>query len=137
MLPLYVVVCLIITQGGILHNIPPKVEAYNSNKEWEPRIVQIGVKIDWTEERIIQEIHNVFPDAPIMERVAWCESRLKADAIGPTEDYGIFQLHDPSHDLSDVDVFDPAENIAFARKLYDESGLQPWSASKPCWSPGV
>ena len=107
----------------------------------EPRTVLIEVKIDWTTERIAQEIDKVFPDAPIMHRVMACESGGNNEAYNPTNgshDNGLFQIsdlyHGPRVRALGLDVGDPADNIAFARILYDESGLQPWSASKHCWS---
>lgn len=91
--------------------------------------------MDWTTDRIKEEIRNVFPEDPeTMIRIAKCESGFLPHVEGPTDDHGIFQLHAPSHDLSGIDVYDPGENIAFARKLYDESGTQPWNSSKNCWS---
>ena len=104
--------------------------------EAEPKQVLIEAKIDWTEDRIKEEIHKVFPDAPIMEKVAWCESRLVPDAEGPTEDEGIFQIHRPSWKSKTIgmNMFDPKQNIAFAKSLYDKYGLRPWDASYKCWS---
>lgn len=32
------------------------------------------------------------------------------------------------------DVFDAADNIACARKIYDKYGLKPWEASKSKWA---
>jgi hypothetical protein len=108
--------------------------AQTAHAEEAPKMVLIGVHIEWTEERIKREIREVFPEQPeLMIRVAECESQLDRYAEGPTSDFGVFQLHEPSHDLSGVDVFDPKENIAFARKLYDANGLQPWEASRHCW----
>ena len=102
----------------------------------EPEEVLIRVVIDWNEERIKREIRTVFPEnAEQMIKVAKCESSLIPDIEGPTDDHGIFQIHVPSHRdrIEGIDLYDPAENIRFARKLYDESGLRPWSASKNCW----
>jgi hypothetical protein len=107
----------------------------------EPKTVLIEVRVNWTPERIAQEIDKVFPDAPIMHDVMRCESGGNNDAYNPTNgshDNGLFQIsdlyHGPRVRALGLDVGDPADNIAFARILYDESGLQPWSASKDCWS---
>ncbi len=107
----------------------------------EPKVVQIKVVVNWTPERIAQEIDKVFPDAPIMHDVMRCESGGYIEAYNPTNnshDNGLFQIsdlyHGPRVRSIGLDVGDPADNIAFARILYDESGLQPWSASKHCWS---
>lgn len=107
----------------------------------EPRTVRIEVVYNWTPERIAQEIDKVFPDAPIMHDVMRCESGGDVEAYNPTNnshDNGLFQIsdlyHGPRVRALGLDVGNPADNIAFARILYDESGLQPWSASKHCWS---
>lgn len=106
-----------------------------------PKTILIGTKIEWTEERIIQEIKNTFPDAPIMVEVAKCESRFKQYAYNPTNnshDGGIFQISKKYHgeEMNElgVDQYDIQENIQFARKLYEREGLKPWNASKKCWS---
>jgi hypothetical protein len=107
----------------------------------EPEVVQIEVVTNWTKERIDQEIDKVFPDVPVMHDVMRCESGGNNDAYNPTNgshDNGLFQISARYHgqrmrDLG-LKVDNPADNIAFARMLYDESGLQPWSASKHCWS---
>lgn len=108
--------------------------------------VQIEVKIDWTEERIVEEIHKVFPDAPIMERVAKCEGtkngRLHPEAYNPTNgsgDTGIFQISEKYHGkeyrrLGFTDMEDIKQNLAYARILYDRNGLNDWLASQHCWS---
>lgn len=110
-------------------------------EEPEPREVRIEVVYNWTPERIAQEIDKVFPDAPIMHDVMRCESGGNNDAYNPTNgshDNGLFQIsdlyHGPRVRSLGLDVGNPADNIKFARILYDESGLQPWSASKDCWS---
>lgn len=107
----------------------------------EPKVVQIKVVTNWTPERIAQEIDKVFPDAPIMHDVMRCESGGDIEAYNPTNnshDNGLFQISDLYHGKRvrslGLDVGDPADNIRFARILYDEQGLQPWSASKHCWS---
>jgi hypothetical protein len=110
----------------------------------EPQEVRIKLVYNWTQERIIEEIHNVFPDAPIMERVAKCEGikngKLDPDVVNPTNDSydtGIFQIsmlyHGDRIKAMGLDMTDVIDNLHFARILYDESGLQPWEASRHCW----
>jgi len=106
-----------------------------------PEVVMIEVTYNWTEERIIEEINNVFPDAPIMVKVAKCESSLKPDAYNPTNnshDKGLFQISGKYHGAKvkelGLDMYDVKDNLAFARILYDEQGLKPWIWSKSCWN---
>lgn len=110
----------------------------------EPRIILIETTTKaWTEEQIIEEIHRVFPEAPYMVNVARCEGSrhgvIIADAYNSlTDDSGVFQVNEYYHgktyrELGFTDMKDPKQNIAFARLLWEESGLQPWSASEFCW----
>ena len=103
----------------------PVVYASGQTVELIEREVQIATHITWTEDRIKEEIRQVFPDAPIMLKVAACESGFRPQVIGPTSDHGIFQIHEPSHGVRTealgLDMFDPKDNVAFARMLYDES----------------
>lgn len=101
----------------------------------------VKTPIDWTAARIKQEINTVFHDALIMHKVMICESEGNTNAYNPTNnshDNGLFQISAKFHGARmralKLDVADPADNIAFARMLYDESGLNPWSASKHCWN---
>lgn len=107
----------------------------------EPIEVQIEVVYNWDKETVERKIDEAFPNVPIMKKVAWCESRYKIDAFNPTnnsDDKGLFQISTKYHghrtkDLG-LDMNDPIDNIAYAKILYDESGLAPWIWSKPCWN---
>ena len=112
-----------------------------------PQEVRIVVEVDWTRERIEQEIRNVFPEDPdTAVRIAKCESGLVADiqsrhqlSYGREESFGIFQIHAKDHQVTaeqlglDNYKTDPGENIALARHLYDDSkiikgdGWLPWT----------
>ena len=103
--------------------------------EFEPQVVQIGTKINWTPERIEEEIRNTFPeDSEIAIRIAKCESNLIADIVGPTSDYGIFQIHAPTWHNTAIELgytnykTDPQENIQMARHIYELAGSMwiPW-----------
>ena len=115
----------------------------------EPKVVLIEVKIDWTEERIKEEIRNTFPENPNTAiAIAKCESGLKmvrARAIldyGREESYGVMQIHAKvhhktalSHGLDDYQT-DIAENVAMGRIVSNGAvarGLhmfQPWTCFK-------
>lgn len=90
-----------------------------------------------------QEIKEVFgPDATIMLKVAWCESRLDPKVRNPKKGStatGVFQIVRATwKGYSTLDhelwAYDQTANILVAKKLFDRRGLQPWDASKPCWS---
>lgn len=87
------------------------------------------------EEKVIRRINEVFPEEPRMQKVAWCESRYKLDAVGPDgHDHGLFQIRSSVHNTGDLNLFDLEDNLTFARKLYDQNGLSDWYSSFDCWS---
>lgn len=112
----------------------------------QPIPVLIKVKTDWTQERIKQEIARVFPDAPIMQKVAMCEGTknglLYPNAHNPMNgsgDSGIMQISEKYHGkeyrrLGFTDMNDVKQNLAYARVLYDLNGLEDWRHSRHCWS---
>jgi len=120
------------------------VEAYSIEKEEikeEPKEVRVEVVYEWDEERVKKEIAKVFPDNPIMQRVAWCESRYDLDAYNPTNnshDIGLMQIsqryHSERAERLGYDLHNPYDNIRFAKVLYNENGLRDWYASRHCWS---
>jgi len=80
-----------------------------------------------------------------MIQIAKCEShfrQLDADgnvhrgAIDP-EDVGVMQINE--HFQGDTaakenyDIYTLEGNTAYARKLYEDQGTQPWNSSKACW----
>lgn len=97
--------------------------------------VLIEVQIDWTQERIIQEIVNTFPeDTETALAIARCESGYNPDAINTSNpngsvDRGVFQInsvHNSHLSEMELDPFDPGDNIKFARHLYIAHGWTPW-----------
>lgn len=107
-------------------------------EEGEPREILIETKVEWTEERIIEEIKNTFPEQPErMVKVARCESGIKNVPGKLSDDGGIFQInitHKEELEKQGLDRYNIADNIKFARYLYDHGGLSHWKASKECWS---
>lgn len=86
---------------------------------------------------IEEKISVAFPDAPIMLQVARAESRLVPSARNPTSSAkGLFQVLDSTWVLYGClgDVLNEDDNIACARKIYDDSGLFPWNESRYAWS---
>lgn len=90
-------------------------------------------------------LKEYFKDAPIMERVAFCESThtqfisegVVHRGVANNKDVGIFQINEKYH-LKDskkmgIDIYSIEGNMEYARHLYETQGLQPWSASRPCW----
>lgn len=85
-------------------------------------------------------------DSKIMLAIAKCESSLEHFnkdgsvklGIVDSRDTGLFQINKGYHlDKSkqmgyNIDTL--LGNILYAKYLYEQSGTQPWSASKHCWS---
>lgn len=67
-------------------------------------------------------------------RVANCESGMNPNAknsknANGSVDSGIFQINSVHHTRMEklgLDVWNPRDNIKFAKILYDESGFMPW-----------
>jgi hypothetical protein len=91
-------------------------------------------------------VRSYFRDIPIMAEIARCEStfrhtlpdgsvlRGKVDS----DDTGVMQINRRYHGERaaelQLDINDIYHNMAYARYLYETQGVQPWSASAPCWS---
>lgn len=80
-----------------------------------------------------------------MAEVARCESTFRhhlADGsvlVGliDNRDTGVMQINTYYHlataEELELDLWDFYDNLAYARYLYERQGVQPWSASAPCW----
>ena len=115
-----------------------------------PTPVLLEVRIDWTKERIEEEIRRVFPENPnLAVAIAKCESGLVPDiqakamlSYGREQSFGIFQIHARDHHNTAVRLelenykTDPGDNIAMARHIYDNRlkhggyAFQDWSCYK-------
>ncbi len=80
-------------------------------------------------------IRETFPEDPHTAiAIATCESGLKPHAYNPNNrngsvDRGLMQLnsvHDHKLQAQGLDPWDPEDNIAFARQLYESEGWRPW-----------
>lgn len=112
--------------------------------------VLIEVQIEWTKERIEEEIRRVFHESPnTAVAVAKCESGLRPTIqsghvlhYGREQSFGIFQIHARDHHSTAIRLelenykTDPADNIAMARHIYDNRlkhggyAFQDWTCYK-------
>ncbi len=96
-------------------------------------------------DEIESKVKTYFSDTPIMQKIAYCESRNRQfDTDGSvirgvvnSKDVGIFQINEKYH-LSDsqkmgMNIHSVEGNIKYAKHLYDTQGTRPWNSSKPCW----
>jgi hypothetical protein len=91
-------------------------------------------------------VQEYFADAPIMAKIAWCESTWRQfDSKGNplrgivnASDVGIMQINEYYHSATatklGLDLHTLEGNMAYGRYLYETQGTAPWIHSKPCWS---
>ena len=90
-------------------------------------------------------VRSYFHDIPIMIDVARCESTFRhyledgsvlQGRVDP-RDTGVMQINKYYHESTavgmDLDLENIYDNMEYARYLYEKQGVQPWSASAPCW----
>ncbi len=94
---------------------------------------------------IEQAVRSYFSDIPIMVNVAWCESRFRQfDKDGNVfrgeannQDVGVMQINEHYHldtaTQGNYNLYSVDGNMAYARKLYEKFGTDPWNSSKACW----
>jgi hypothetical protein len=136
----------IVIVGVALGNIGINSEQYNKEHPLvytaeaqviEPRVILIGTT---TPEKTIEEkIKEAFPEDEITAlKIAQCESGLNPNAHNNrnkngSTDGGLYQInsvHDKRLNELGLDKYDIEDNIAFARRLYEENGWRPWVCSK-------
>lgn len=97
-----------------------------------------------TNDGLETKVRNAFADAPLMAEIARCESRFRQfDSSGQPLDggsggmIGLFQVNASVHQAYarsiGMDIYTADGNIAYARKLYQEEGTDPWLSSFSCW----
>jgi hypothetical protein len=108
-------------------------------------IVSTSTIKEKTNRGVESKVKAYFSDAPIMQKIAYCESRNRQFAtdgsslrgVVNSRDVGIFQVNEKYH-LADskkmgIDIHTIEGNMKYARHLYKSQGTQPWSSSSPCW----
>jgi hypothetical protein len=92
-----------------------------------------------------QYVRAYFADVPIMVNIAYCESRFRQfDKNGDVfrgavnnQDVGVMQINEHYHldtaQEENYNLYSAEGNVAYARKLYEKFGTDPWNSSKPCW----
>ena len=105
-------------------------------------VTKVETELNKTTEDLVRE---EFSDIPIMVEIAKCESQftqfnkdgsIHLGRINPA-DVGTFQINERYH-LSEsqklnLDIHTVDGNLKYARHLYESEGVDPWSASSPCW----
>jgi hypothetical protein len=92
------------------------------------------------------KVREYWQDAPVMAKVAYCESTFRQynDDGQPlrgrvnSADVGVMQINETVHLATatkmglDLETLDG--NLAYARHLYRTQGTGPWIYSKHCWN---
>jgi|SRR3989338_650928 len=129
-------------EAKTIENIPSIMSSIN-----DPVIVD-GIAL-MAPTRITQsvesDVREYFRDIPILAEVAKCESGFK-HVGGNGEiikgkvnrgDLGVMQINKYYHEKDalklGLDLKTLQGNMAFARKLYDKYGTNPWQSSSECW----
>ncbi len=103
------------------------------------------VEIAKNPESLHEYVDEYFKDAPIMSRIAYCESRYRH--LNPDgsifrgrqvkEDIGVMQVNLTYHEATakkmNINLYSLNGNLEYARALYEKQGTTPWDSSKPCW----
>lgn len=112
-----------------------EAEAMTTVATTTAQVVQIEVMINWTPERIKEEIRNTFPEDPeTAVAIAMAESKLKPHAYNPevhqncNGSIGIMQIACVHHRVDPERLKDVAFNIKKAREIYLAQGWGPWGA---------
>ncbi len=91
-------------------------------------------------------LNDYFADAPILAKIAKCESRNRHyNSRGEvlrgeknTYDRGVMQInllyHEKDAEKLGLDLHNIDDNVAYARYLYEKQGAKPWMSSSACWS---
>jgi len=86
-----------------------------------------------------------FADAPIMVKIAQCESRFRQfdrdgnvlRGVHNDKDVGVMQINEFYHKdkaiSMGIDLNSIEGNVAYARYLYEREGTTPWASSGKCW----
>lgn len=98
------------------------------------------------EQRMKYLVGQEFEDAPVMVRIAECESGFRQfddngevlRGVKDPSDRGLFQINERYHLTESqglgINIYTTDGNIAYARYLYDHRGTKPWNPSKGCWN---
>lgn len=91
-------------------------------------------------------VRSYFSDIPVMIEIARCESGFRHTlSDGSTlsgrvdsADTGVMQInrryHQATANAMDLNLDTISGNMAYARHLYEEQGVQPWRSSSSCWN---
>lgn len=101
---------------------------------------QVGLNVD-----VEAAVRAYFNETPVMVDIARCESKFRqyTDSGNPLyggyegKMVGMFQVYEDIHaeyaKSLGMDIYTTEGNMAYAKRLYEREGTQPWISSFPCW----
>jgi peptidoglycan hydrolase-like protein with peptidoglycan-binding domain len=109
-------------------------------------ILGVGFSTARADATVEAMVRATFADAPVMIRVADCESKFRqftdsgnvlhggtgGKMIGVYQLYG--DIHRSAADKLGFNIDTMLGNISYARYLYDQEGTDPWMSSFSCWN---
>lgn len=130
---LILIALLIFLPSKVNGDAPPEVI-----KLWDttPVVILEGAKDPLRNSNVVL-IADTFPNAPVMLKVANAESGYNEKAKNPgSTARGLFQVIQSTQKNYGCtgDMYDPEDNVACAKKLYDKDGTSHWLESKLGWS---
>lgn len=127
------------THNQVFAKIPPASKSIMLDRETSDKHDQPMTLED--------HVRDYFKDSPEMAEIARCESHFRhflpnGKVIrGKVNrfDIGLMQINELYHAEKATklgyDIYTLEGNLAYAKWLYDEEGLLPWSSSSKCWKP--
>jgi hypothetical protein len=105
---------------------------------------EISMQFPFAEMTTEERVRTYFFDVPELAEIAKCESEFRQYSKGDVlrgdkdqNDVGVMQINERYHLVQsmnmNLDIYTLEGNMAYARALYKDKGLQPWKASKACW----
>jgi hypothetical protein len=120
--------CVALTLGGLACAAPLARAPLEPGGSWRcPAVVDAAHRVGWPKERL-----------PWVDRIAWRESRCRADAWSPSRDAGAMQIHHrwvrwglcrARIACRVADLFDLEVNLRAAAHVYAVQGPEAWATS--------
>ena len=118
------IIIIVILAGFILSEL-------KYQNEWAEREMTLMNHKHYQVVKVIREVFG--KDFNLMIRIAKAESSLRPTVVGPTNDYGLFQICHRYHDVPLDCLLDIRCNTEYAKTLFDKNGTRDWSASQHNW----
>ena len=112
----------------------------------QPVVIDLAPASSSTPSQLEAYVRQYFKDTPVLAEVARCESSFRQfGADGKilrgeenAQDVGVMQINEHYHKQTatqmGLNLNNLSDNLAYAERLYEKYGTDPWSASSKCWN---